>query len=187
MTWTDSGYAYVLGLYLGDGCIARNARTFSLRLSLDTKYPGIIAEARETMEAGFSANGVSEHTENERGSVTVLAVYSAHLPCLFPQHGPGKKHDRAIVLEPWQLEIVARQPWSLIRGLLQSDGCRFVNRTGSYSYPSYDFAQVSDDIKGIFAEACERVGVRYRIYPRRVRVYDRSSVALLDEHVGPKF
>jgi hypothetical protein len=24
----------------------------------------------------------------------------------FPQHGPGRKHERPIVLEPWQLEIV---------------------------------------------------------------------------------
>lgn len=112
MSWSGAAYAYVLGLYLGDGCIARNARTYSLRLSLDTKYPGIIAEARAAMEEGFSHNRVSKHCAGERRTVTVLTVYSLHLPCLFPQHGPGKKHDRPIVLEPWQRTIVDAEPWS---------------------------------------------------------------------------
>ncbi len=39
-------YAYLLGLYLGDGWIARMAKgTFSLRISLDRRYPRIVAGA----------------------------------------------------------------------------------------------------------------------------------------------
>ena len=36
--------------------------------------------------------------------------FSKHWPCLFPQHGPGKKHQRKIELVPWQQELVDRDP-----------------------------------------------------------------------------
>jgi hypothetical protein len=35
-------YSYVLGLYLGDGCISRCREVWRLRVTLDAKYPGII-------------------------------------------------------------------------------------------------------------------------------------------------
>jgi hypothetical protein len=44
--------------------------------------------------------------------------------CLFPQHGPGRKHERPIVLAGWQQSITRRHPKQLIRGLIDSDGCR---------------------------------------------------------------
>jgi hypothetical protein len=186
LRFTASEYAYLLGLYLGDGCIQRLGRTYSFRLSMDAKYPEILAEAREVMGRCSPTGRVSEHLAGPDKTVAVLCVYGNHLPCLFPQHGPGKKHNRTIALETWQESIVEAHPWRLIRGLIQSDGCRFVNRTGKYAYPSYDFAQVSDDIRAIFMDACMRVGLNARQYSLRVRIYRRESVALLDEHVGPK-
>jgi hypothetical protein len=41
---------------------------------------------------------------------TEVSAYSKHWPCLFPQHGPGKKHERKIELTPWQQELVDRDP-----------------------------------------------------------------------------
>jgi len=41
-----SSYAYLLGLYLGDGWIATMPQgTFSLRISLDVRYPGAKLDA----------------------------------------------------------------------------------------------------------------------------------------------
>ena len=35
-------YAYLLGLYLGDGCLSETRRgVYRLRITLDKKYPGI--------------------------------------------------------------------------------------------------------------------------------------------------
>ncbi|MEA2167260.1 MAG: hypothetical protein QOF76_560, partial [Solirubrobacteraceae bacterium] len=129
---------------------------------------------------------VSEHLAGERKSATVLCVYGQHLPCLLPQHGPGKKHTREIRLELWQEGVVAEHPWLLLRGLIQSDGCRFINRTGKYAYPSYDFSNLSTGIKEIFADACARVGAECRPYKRGVRINAREAVAAFDVHVGPK-
>jgi hypothetical protein len=47
---------------------------------------------------------------------------------LLPQHGAGTKHERSIKLAAWQLQITRTHPEQLIRGLIHSDGCRFVNR-----------------------------------------------------------
>lgn len=43
-------YSYLLGMYLGDGCISKYPRTWRLRITLDTKYPGIIAQCREAID-----------------------------------------------------------------------------------------------------------------------------------------
>jgi len=38
-------YVYLLGLYLGDGCITRTPRTYVLRIFLNENQPHVIAEA----------------------------------------------------------------------------------------------------------------------------------------------
>jgi hypothetical protein len=43
-------YAYLLGLYLGDGCLSAHPRgVYKLRIALDLRYPGIIREAGDAM------------------------------------------------------------------------------------------------------------------------------------------
>jgi len=182
---TPPDYAELLGLYLGDGHIVRTARAQRLRLMLDAKYPQVVDEAADLIARVVPRNKVGRQLVHE-GHMVTLSAYHRHWTCLFPQHGAGKKHDRAIVLEPWQEELVAAAPWALLRGLIRSDGCVFVNRTGKYEYESYDFANVSREILELFADTCSRVGVECRTYDKRVRIYRRASVALMLEHVGRK-
>jgi len=114
----------------------------------------------------------------------------------FPQHGPGRKHERPIVLEPWQQEIVDRFPEQFIRGLIHSDGCRTINRfktklpsgrVGEYAYARYFFSNLSPDIRELFCVTCDRLGIRWtQSNPRNISVSHRDSVARLDEFVGPK-
>jgi hypothetical protein len=83
-------YSYLLGLYLGDGCISRGGRVWRLRITLDSRYPKIIDrtfEAIEILMPGQRA-GTWRRSDNCGG----FYLYSKHWPCLFPQHGPGKKH-----------------------------------------------------------------------------------------------
>lgn len=117
--------------------------------------------------------------------------YSAHWPCLFPQHGPGTKHERAIALEAWQREILGAYPWRFLRGLIHSDGCRSMNTIRhskrTYTYPRYNFTNRSDDIRALFCEYCDMVGVEWRRMSRwNISVARRASVALMDRHIGPK-
>jgi hypothetical protein len=108
---------------------------------------------------------------------------------MFPQHGPGRKHLRSIVLRPWQEEIaLTGHPEMLLRGLIHSDGYRGMNRIkGRYEYPRYSFSNRSEDIRGIFIEACRRVGITAKPNgPWQVSVSRRPDVALLDTFIGPK-
>jgi hypothetical protein len=182
---SPSDYAELLGLYLGDGHITQMARAQRLRLMLDAKYRRIVDEAAVLIGRIVPGNRVVRQFPHEGRMVTLFA-YHQHWTCLFPQHGPGKKHDRRIVLEPWQADLVTAAPWSFLRGCIRSDGCVYINRTGRYEYESYEFANLSRDIRELFTETCELVGVECRGYRRYVRICRRASVALMLERVGRK-
>jgi hypothetical protein len=64
--------------------------------SLDAKYPTVNDETEALLRRCFPENRVGR-VLLDRGSTVVLYVYNRHLSCLFPQAGPGKKHERAIV------------------------------------------------------------------------------------------
>ena len=106
---------------------------------------------------------------------------------MFPQHGPGRKHERRIALEDWQRRLVAKHPGQLLRGLIHSDGCRFLNTGRNWRHPRYCFSNRSDDIRRIFCDACDLLGVRWTVAPPRTVYVSRvRDVALLDEVIGPK-
>src|SRR5438105_15958239 len=47
-----AAYAYLLGMYLGDGCLSEHRRgVWRLRITLDAAYPGIIAECTSAIES----------------------------------------------------------------------------------------------------------------------------------------
>jgi hypothetical protein len=145
----------------------------------------IVDETEALLRRGFQGNRVGRLVRYD-GSMVVLWTYHSHLTCLFPQHGPGKKHERPMQLERWQEDLVLAAPWRFIRGCIRSDGCVFVNRTGRYEYLSYCFDNWSAEIRTLFAAACKVVGVDCRPAGTSVRIYRRASVALLEEHVGLK-
>ena len=193
MKFLPQDYAELFAMYLGDGSIALHPRTQRLRIVLDLKYPGIIEDTRALLERCFPRNRVD--AVQSIGCVHV-SLYCSHLLCLFPQHGPGKKHERRIALEPWQEEIVEEEPWPFIRGCIRTDGCAFINRTDihrdrPYEYLSYQFSNMSGDIVELFVRACSQVDVFTRVNQDRrgrwdVRINRRASVAAMLEHVGRK-
>ena len=191
----DYSYAYLLGMYLGDGHLAHTRRSFQLRVTLDGAYPGIVADCAGAMILSLPVVSPRIRTDRVERRVNVNAA-SKDWPDLFPQMGPGRKHDRPIVLAPWQREIVEAHPWPFVRGLIHSDGCRTVNRfktrlpsgrVAEYAYPRYFFSNLSADIRGLFCASCERLGLRWtQSNHRNISISHRTSVALLDENVGPK-
>ncbi|MEU6315526.1 helix-turn-helix domain-containing protein [Streptomyces sp. NPDC047014] len=191
----EPAYAYLLGLYLGDGHISQYSghRVPNLMITCDDKWPGLMALAEQAMGLVFPSNRVCRVRKVGCHNVK---VYSMHLTCLFPQHGPGKKHERRIVLEEWQREIVDAHPWAFVRGLIHSDGCRVTNwtvRNGKrYEYPRYFFTNKSDDIRRLCTDTLTRLGVRWTVLARgsdpfNISIARKESVALMDAHVGPKY
>jgi hypothetical protein len=189
------GYSWLLGYYLGDGCVSEGRRTFQLRVVLDARYPEVIEECQTAMKMVLPDARVHARPRRQDSGVVVEAA-SPVWPTMLPQHGPGRKHSRRILLTPWQREIVDEHPRPFLRGLINSDGCRTVNRfkttlpsrrVAEYAYPRYFFSNQSADIRALFCEYCERLGVRWtQSNPRNISVSHRDSVALLDSFVGPK-
>lgn len=189
----DSDYVYLLGLYLGDGMISEHRRkVFRMRITLDVRYPGIAAECEAAMRSVVPRNRV--HRQTRKCNCYEIHAYSKSWPCLFPQHGPGKKHTRPIFLTGWQQELARRWPRPLLKGLIQSDGCRVINTgRGGWRNPRYAFANVSTDITSIFCSACDCLGLRWTAsFPSNeaaavsIYVSRKDDVAKLDEFVGAK-
>lgn len=108
-------YAELLGWYLGDGYLSTGRRdVFNLHIYNDMQYTHdnehILALMRRVKPRG------RPHTRLIPGAL-VLTVSWKHWPCLLPQHGPGRKHQRPIVLETWQQIIVTEQPAAFPRAL----------------------------------------------------------------------
>lgn len=189
-------YSYLLGLYLGDGCVSVRPRGGAqLAIVCDAAYPDLI-EACWTAMILVSLNPrVNRYTPAGQRCVRLISAWKSW-PEAFPQHGPGRKHTRPIVLEPWQREIVDRFPREFVRGLLHSDGCRTVNRfttklpsgrVAEYAYPRWFFSNRSEDIRGLFCAYCDRLGIRWtQSNPRNISVSHRRSVARLDAFVPVK-
>lgn len=122
----EDTYVYLLGLYLGDGHISPFPRgVFRLRITLDTKYPGIVNSAAQAMDT-ISGRRASITQRCREKCVDVISYWKSW-PRLVPQHGPGHKHERTIELTDWQRPLAERHAWQLLRGLIHADGCRFIN------------------------------------------------------------
>ncbi len=75
----------------------------------------------------------------------------------------------------------------MLRGLIHSDGCRFQNTGRGWSHPRYSFANLSDDIKRIFCDTCELMGLHWTSSGEKtIYVSRKADVAVLDRFVGPK-
>jgi hypothetical protein len=158
---------------------------YQLRIALDRRYPGIIESAAAAVG---ETRGAPASVQSRPGNWVEVCGYWKSWPCMFPQHGSGPKHRRPILLTDWQLDLVARWPDQLLRGLIQSDGCRFINTgRGNWACPRYSFRQTSDDIRGIFCDACDLMGIRWtQSGEQTIYVSRKADVATLDRFIGPK-
>ncbi|MBC3191564.1 helix-turn-helix domain-containing protein [Pseudonocardia sp. C8] len=192
-TAIPESYAYMLGMYLGDGHIVVGRRGVqSLSVFGDDMWPGVLDE----VEAGMADLMRGAVCRVRRQGCTQVKSYSKHWTCLFPQHGPGMKHTRSIRLEEWQQQIVDARPELFLKGLFHSDGCRTTNRVRSrrpdgpvreYAYPRWFFYNTSDDIMRMAEAALDQLCIAHRrARPNVLSVARRDAVAALDRAIGPK-
>lgn len=185
----SSAYAYLLGLYLGDGCISAHPRgVFKLRIALDVKYPNIVDEATDAIRAVLPWNEPNQQLTPKR--YVEVYSYSKSWPCLLPQHGAGRKHHRRIAVTEWQRALIDLAPELLLRGLIHSDGCRFTNTRGksdNWSAGRYAFDNLSTDIRNIFCATCDRLALHWTAAgPSTIYVSRKADVAAMDRFIGPK-
>lgn len=175
-------------MYLGDGYIVGSRRgIYRLRIYLDMRYPNIIRECADAMTVVMPANRVDIRQTQPGHNCMQVGSWSRSWPCLFPQHGPGMKHTRPIVLADWQRDLIAQDPRPLIRGLIHPDGCRVINKSMGHEYLRYFFTNQSRDIRNIFKDGLNQLGVPYKqSRPNTISVARRQGIEILDSFVGPK-
>jgi hypothetical protein len=188
----ERDYSALLGYYLGDGCVSAVRSFYTLRVSCDERYDGIIADVSALIQAAHPMGRICR--VRAPGAVVVQSAWK-HWPCLLPQHGPGRKHERKLALEPWQQAIVTAHPADFLRGLFHSDGsrsnnwatCTVAGERKRYDYPRWQFTNVSADIQGFCTDALDLVGIPWRrSYWKTISVSTRAGVARLDELIGLK-
>lgn len=186
-------YSYLLGLYLGDGYVASMSHTASFVVACDAQYTDLVEECVNAVNV-FAPRPPALHQPTGTKGVRVVSYWSGW-KILFPQHAPGKKHERKIELDRWQQEIVDAYPREFLRGMIHSDGSRCLNTftvklkhgPREYSYPRYFFTNYSEDIREIFCSVCDRMGIRWsQSNWRNISISHRKSVARLDQFIGPK-
>jgi hypothetical protein len=159
-------YAYLLGVYLGDGHITRNRRNvYCLWIHMDARYPRVIKEVVQAVSAVMPTNKVSAKPHYRSKSV-LIRCYSNR----------------------WPLTI---NPRELIRGLIHSDGSRYVARQRvagrTYRYDRYCFSNRSRDIMRIFCNHLELLGIHWtQAGPEQAQIARREAVEALDQFVGLK-
>ncbi|HVK30621.1 MAG TPA: transcriptional regulator [Nocardioides sp.] len=192
-TLDHRAYSQLLGWYLGDGHISRGrGAVHSLHIFNDARYADdnlLIVDLMKAVKPGGRP-----HTRLVPGCV-ITTIGWKHWPCLFLQHGPGRKHERPIILEDWQRAIVEDHPGAFLRGLLHSDGARVNNwarrpvagELKTYRYPRWQFCNASQDIRELCCWALDLVEIPWRQSNARViSVSRREAVARLDELIGLK-
>ena len=163
-----AAYSELLGWYLGDGHISRGRRdVFNLHIVNDERYRDDNLRLQDLMRR--VKPGGRPHTRRVPGAVLPTVSWK-HWPCLFPQHGPGRKHDRQIILEFWQSNVVETHPAEFLRGLFHSDGSRVKNWTRRfiagewkrYDYPRWQFTNNSAEIRELCCWALDLVDIPWR-------------------------
>ena len=69
-----AAYSYLLGVYLGDGCLGPAGRSIALRVTMDAAYPGIVEEVADAILAVRGAG------DGQPLPATRRTVRRAHLP-----------------------------------------------------------------------------------------------------------
>jgi transcriptional regulator with XRE-family HTH domain len=184
-------YAYLLGIYLGDGYISAGQRgVWRLRVTLDAAYPAIIEECRVAMAAVLPCNR-AHVGRRSMGRCVDVSMWSKHWPCLIPQHGPGRKHLREISLFGWQDRSLKENVSAFCAVLyiaMARESSRLSARATTFDEPLATRSATGLAIYGnSFARAAMHWGsAGTQPSENQIAIYRQASVAILDCFVGPK-
>jgi hypothetical protein len=181
-------YSYLLGLYLGDGCIYRLPKTYKLTITLDNKYDSLNEYTISVFSRFFEKPAyIFDLSLHGRGNAIDIITHSCTLPVIFPQHGRGRKHDRSIELKEWQVDII--DSISFVKGLMMSDGSMYVDLQCGNTKAG--FTNKSEDIIRIFEKYLNKLNIEYKTYKKKTGIYmttihKQESVSRLVDLIGTK-
>ena len=186
-------YVYLLGLYLGDGCISGHRKRGVV--APDLSRPAISWPDRRVRTRDVGSDAVTREcaaVDRMRRDRGFLETLDSPFPATRrrPKMVASDRHGALAAKIDRRLSGTADpRPDSL--GRMSSD--KHGERHGAckqrrYSCPRYMFTNMSDSIRFLFVEACERLNVRWmQTNARTIAVSRRDDVARLDTFIGPKY
>ena len=176
-------YSFILGLYLGDGCISPNRTSYKLRITQDDKYPNLKNIINYRVNNFFTNKSFMQ---NRKKNCSDIGVNDKNLPLYFPQHGKGKKHDRKIELVDYQKDNLDYKEF--LRGLWVTDGSYYLAQK---KYECYNFTNKSTDIIALFEECLSQFNIGYRTRMKKngvwlVEITKKTEVLKMKDLVGIK-
>lgn len=150
--------SYIVGVALGDGNLSRpNGRATRLRISCDSTYPHIAEEIMKALRFLLPLNRVSK--VKPRGGCFDISVYSNKLNDWMPWTvGMGPKKAQKARVPSWIRNDVTYSQ-NCLRGLIQTDGCIYVDR----GYTMVNFTNNCKELAGDVHTMLERLGYRPRL------------------------
>jgi len=195
--WNESqekSYSYVLGFYLGDGCLQhdkkKKTRSYTLFISNQANFHKMNQQISKSLEVLFQKKVVRIYKRKNSNCLNIKLT-AVNLNLLFP-HGEGKKHERKIVLEDWQLNLIEKFPKEFIKGMLESDGCRFQARKICSTYYVYKFDNKSCDLHEILQRIAKILNLHFTFTSSKgnkihtTSFYKKEDVLFLDSFIGVK-
>jgi len=171
-------YSYILGFYLGDGCLGqtkKTSRSKTLFLANQASFVNMNKYITDSLQLLFPNKKIKHYYRKGQDCVNIK-VNAISLEELFP-HGQGTKHTRKIELKEWQEEICKQYPKEFIKGLMESDGCRF-KPVKKYKYFIYQFTNASKDIHNILQKFCDLIQLSYTFRKKEFKTQKRATIYL---------
>ena len=147
--------AYVVGVALGDGNLSNpNGRAIRLRVTCDSRYPGIQNEIQAALRTLLPKNRVA--TVPRKATFLDISAYSNHFADWMPwQVGKGSKLVQNARVPEW----IFSQPVFVkecLRGLIQTDGSIYIDR----GYKMINFTNACEPLVSDVISMVKMIGFR---------------------------
>ena len=155
--------AFLIGLALGDGNISAFPRTECLTISLNTKYPTLVAYTKCTLNRLFEKTSSQERI----GNCVRLRIYQKYISKRLDIL-TGDRHKAKLEIPHWIWKSRKFLTWYL-KGLFEAEGSLSIHlRTYTYNF---QFSNLNRDLLKNVGELLEKLGFHpeYRDYATRLR------------------
>jgi len=176
---TKATLAYIIGAALGDGNLSNpNGRATRLRITCDTKYPGIISDITQAIKILLPDNKVSFIISRKK-TYGDISSYSNKWNQWIPWSlGKGSKVEQSVSVPYWIIQD-KKYSCACLRGLLQTDGSLYKDR----GYLMINFTSIIPKLAEHVRDMILHLGFPAKIYSIRYGARHTKYTVRLSKNV----
>lgn len=180
----SSDFAYLLGVFAGDGNLAKLPRTCKLVVSCSTDYPDLIEGYADLIQqlTGLTVKRTRKREKGRDTNCIDVYVYSQHLPAMLGLPCGAKVSSGFAVPDwIWHDDAYAR---AFLRGLIETDGgvYRTSHNGGTFWYCA--FTAKVPAVVDAFSKAVVQLGYPFKQYGPVFRLSNSDLTRRLIRELG---